>query len=175
MCFSHAIQFWKAEITILFYCIDHIWQGEQGHYRFDGLKPIIIALSESHILKTLLSKESEVYSNSSRLFLVPKILWNCPTVTLSRWCSFRSCALLKMYLQDGEQKIKTSLQIKTWGKIWGKREHLKEGGWRHVSHGQAKGLMVLKGDDDTQSPGVPANTNPTPNQTVPHNPLLQAG
>lgn len=38
-----------------------------------------------------------------------------------------------------------------------------------------KVLMVLKGDDDTQNPGVPANTNPASNQTVPHNPLLQAG
>ena len=36
-------------------------------------------------------------------------------------------------------------------------------------------LMVMKGDDDTQNHGVPANTNPTPNQTVPHNPLLQTG
>lgn len=28
-------------------------------------------------------------------------------------------------------------------------------------------LMVLKGDDDTQSHKVPANTNPAPNQTAP--------
>lgn len=32
-------------------------------------------------------------------------------------------------------------------------------------------LMVLKGDDDTQSHRVPANTNPAPKQTAPHNPL----
>lgn len=34
---------------------------------------------------------------------------------------------------------------------------------------------VKLSDDDTQSPGVSANTNPEANQTVPHNPLLQAG
>lgn len=36
-------------------------------------------------------------------------------------------------------------------------------------------LIVLKGDDDTQSHGVSANTNPTLHKTVPHKPLLQAG
>lgn len=30
-------------------------------------------------------------------------------------------------------------------------------------------------DDDTQNHGGSANTNPEANQTVPHNPLLQAG
>lgn len=63
MYFSPVFFYSKVKIAILFYCIDHIKQGEQGHYRFDGLKLIIIALSESHILKTLLSKESDVYLN----------------------------------------------------------------------------------------------------------------
>lgn len=99
------------------------------------------------------------------------------SLSLSRWFSFLSCVFSKTYFQEGEQKIKT------WRKVWkkgtkSKREHFTRRwmatcGW--LSHGHAKVLIVLKGDDDTQSTGVPANTNPAPNQTVPHNPLLQAG
>lgn len=36
-------------------------------------------------------------------------------------------------------------------------------------------LTLLKVDDAAQNHRVPANTNPAPNQTVSHNPLLQAG
>ena len=34
---------------------------------------------------------------------------------------------------------------------------------------------LVRGDDDTQSPAIPANTNPARDQEVPHNPLRRVG
>lgn len=57
-------------------------------------------------------------------------------------------------------KLKTTLQIKIVMK-------------QHTKRASMPGIRLS--DDDTQSHGVSANTNPEANQTVPHNPLLQAG